>query len=183
VKAISDKQKAKTVKEYKDLARFDIKRLKEKNITHGDYEGMLQTEINTIVRLIDKGHVCMSHGKHGKKINAGHYHSIGSNNSLRFNLENIWLQCESCNGYKGSNRSGYDKGLVETYGQTYFLRINQDIVREYPLVKMSIPELKEKIVIAREIVKELKAADNIFSTDERIEYRKFYNKQIGIYNL
>jgi len=156
-------------------------RQKHKENDHGYHEKLLETEINTIVRLIEKDQLCISHGKPPLKRNAGHYHSVGANNSIRFHLENIWLQCESCNGPKGSNRSGYDKGLVDTFGQEYFLRINQDIVRMYPLVKLSIIELQDAIKIARQIVKELTKLDMVYSNEMRVRLRKEYNKRIGIY--
>jgi hypothetical protein len=157
------------------------KEVREKHRTHGDYENLLQTEINTIVRLIDAGHNCISCQKPPKKKNAGHYHSVGSNNSLRYHLFNIWLQDEHCNGYQSSNRSGYDKGLKELFGFGFWLNINEGIVRQYPFIKLSIPELKEKIVIARQIAKELTAAGKTFTTQERIELRKEYQERIGIY--
>lgn len=157
------------------------KAVNEKHMTHGDYESLLEDEIRAIVRLIDKGHLCISHPGKCKKANAGHYHSKGHNNSLRYHLFNIWLQCESCNSYQSSNRSGYDKGLKELFGFEFWLNINEGIVRQHPFIKLSIPELKEKIVIARQIVKELTAAGKTFTTQERIELRKEYQERIGIY--
>lgn len=157
------------------------KEVKEKHMTHGDYESLLEDEIRAIVRLIDKGHLCMSHQGKCKKANAGHYHSKGHNNSLRYHLFNIWLQCESCNSYQSSNRSGYDKGLKELFGFEFWLNINEGIVNRYPFIKLSIPELKDKIAIAKQIVKELTAADKTFTTQQRIDLRKELQERIGIY--
>jgi len=190
VKAISDKQKAKTVKEYKDRARFDIKRLKEKGMSHSDYENLLQVEINKIVRLIDRGVNCIScfrpisqvGYKATGKPQASHRFSVGSNNSLRFSLLINHCACYRCNVMLSGNPDGYDEGLRTMYGQEYFELVH-DQKRLYPIVKLPSDDLKDKIGIAREIVKELKSVELVFSAAERIEYRKFYNKQIGIYNL
>ena len=51
-------------------------------------------------------------------------------------------------------------------------------------IKLTIPELKEKIVITRKIVKELKESLTIlgtFSVSDRIKKRKEINKIIDIY--
>ena len=53
---------------------------------------IIQPIINEIARLIDYGHGCICTGSKNGKMNAGHYISVGSNDTLRFHLENIWLQ-------------------------------------------------------------------------------------------
>ena len=157
------------------------KEVKEKHKTHGDYESLLQDNINLIVRLIDYGHPCISHDGMCKKENAGHYHAIGGNNSIRFHLFNNWKQCEHCNSYQSSNRSGYDKGLKALFGFDFWLYVNEGIVRDYPYIKLSIPELKEKIAIARQIIKELESDKQVYSVQERIDLRRRYNERIGVY--
>jgi hypothetical protein len=170
------KQEMRHVREWKKAKKTEHKK-------HGHYESDLQTEINAIIRIIDKGQYCISHQGPGKKINAGHYHSVGANNSIRFNLLNIWLQCESCNGYKSSNRSGYDVGLVAIFGQDHWLYINQGIVRDYPIIKMSIPELIEKTKLARSIKNRLLANPPLIMSDEdRWRIREEINEEIGIYH-
>jgi hypothetical protein len=159
------------------------KEVKEKHRTHGSYENELQPLINKIVRLIDYGNPCIScyrpiaHKKH----DAGHYHSVQSNNSIRFNLLQEFSQCTQCNDNKGSNRSGYDKGLKETFGFDFWLYVNEGIVRDYPFVKLSIPELKEAIQIAKQVVKELESDKTTRTAEERLSERKKINQLIGIY--
>jgi hypothetical protein len=48
---------------------------------------------------------------------------------------------------------------------------------------LSIPELKEIIKVARECVRDLKKVESIkpYTTQERIELRRFYNTVLGIY--
>ena len=52
-----------------------------------DWNKKAQTKINLIVRLIDKGSFCHSTKKPlNDKFDAGHFYSVGSNNSIRFFL-------------------------------------------------------------------------------------------------
>ena len=155
---------------------------------HGDYENLLQDEINRIVRLIDYGQNCISCGKKIStsgydstgKPQASHRFSVGSNNSLRFNLYINHCGCYRCNVQLSGNPDGYDDGLNAVYGKEYFELVHgQKLI--YPLVKLSIADLKEKIVTAREIVRELKSVGLTYSQEERIQLRKEYNERIGIY--
>lgn len=155
--------------------------MKEGLLKHSDYENILQQLINKIVRLIDQGNPCISHNGMGKKINAGHYHSVGSNNSLRFNLFNIFSQCEGCNNFKGSNRTGYDEGLKKLFGFDEWLYINEGILLKYREVKLSVPELKEAITKCKEIIVKLQKDKSIRSPEERLQMRYELNRQIGIY--
>lgn len=162
-----------------------IKNTKQKHVdnSHPYHQKLLQNDINEIVRLIDKDQLCISHMKMPLKRNAGHYHSVNANDPLRFHLENIWLQCEFCNSYRSSNRTGYDKGLRKVFGREYWLYINEELPLLYPTNKMSIPELKLAITNARSIISELKKVDMVYNQEERISLRKTYNLRIGIYTL
>jgi hypothetical protein len=42
--------------------------------------------------------------------------------------------------------------------------------------------VKEKIMLSRQVVKELKQHEKVYSTPERIELRFKYNNRIGIYS-
>lgn len=156
--------------------------LKEVLKTSSDKKKELQEEVNRIVRLIDKGHPCMMCGNSKmKKINACHYHSVGSNDTIRFNLHNNWAGCESCNSFKGGNINGYDLCLIATFGNEYWEEIKFGLTREYKILKLSKPEIDEKIKIAREIIRELKKADRVYTNEERVELRDKYNKRLGMY--
>jgi hypothetical protein len=69
-------------------------------------------KINLLIRLIDVNCPCVSSGLFGK-MSAGHRFSVGSNNSIRFNLFNIWIQSFHDNFYNSGNPDGYDKFLKE----------------------------------------------------------------------
>lgn len=166
--------------EVKSWAKEKAK-MKDNLKTHSEYEADLQKEINSIVRLIDKGSNCMMCGNKPKKVNACHYHSVGSNNSLRFNLFNNWLGCESCNSYKGGNINGYDVELLKHYSEVQWKYIKFDLVRLYPFVKLSKEDLKYKTKLARTISKSLEIKDLRYNIEDRWGLRKQLNLIIGIY--
>lgn len=175
VKIAKEKQKAKQWQKEK-------KAIKEKLMTKSDYEKLLQKEINTIVRLIDKGFICISTQKPlNEKYDAGHFFSCGSNPSIRFNLLNIYAQSVYANQYLSGDQINFINGIKENYGsglKSIVLRLKKD----YPIIKLTQDELKEKTLIARSIVKHLKIENKTYNSIERIELRKKFNKMIGIYD-
>lgn len=146
-----------------------------------DWNNDLQKEINLIIRLIDKGHPCISSQRSlGKNFDAGHLYSRGSNPQIRFHLFNIFAQSVHDNQWKSGNGLEFVNGIELTFGTE---------IKEYCLSlkglkenKLTIDELKDKICIARSIVKWLKLQDRTFTTAERIGLRKEFNLKIGIYN-
>jgi hypothetical protein len=169
---------------YNDKKQVD-KRVKEmkKNVEKkSSYEEILQKQINTIVRLIDKDHPCISTGTpYGKYIvNAGHYSSVGSNSTLRYNLLNIYNQSKSDNFYKGGKGSNYSIRLKEVFGISVRDEI-ENLPAKYKTIRLTVNELIEATLIAKEIVSELKAVNRTFTTEERIVLRKEFNERIGIY--
>jgi len=152
-------------------------------MTVSDYEGKLQTEINAIIRLIDNGHNCMSclNDKTNKRLNAGHYHSVGSNHSLRFNLMNIWAQCHDCNGMNSGNTIGYNKGLIRIYGKEFQEYVEYQLPLDYPYMKFRIDQLVEAKKIASAIKLSLQKENRIYTNLERKEMRIEFNTKIGIY--
>lgn len=173
--------KVKTKKEVSKQWQKEKKEIKEKLMTKSDLEKLLQKEINTIVRLIDKGFVCISTQKPlNEKFDAGHFYSVGSNPTLRFNLLNIYAQSVYANQYLSGDQINFINGIKENYGsglKSIVLRLKQD----YPIIKLTQDELKEKTLIARSIVKHLKIENKTYNSIERIELRKKFNKMIGIY--
>lgn len=86
---------------------------------------LTQMAVNKLVRLLDHGKPCISCGEF-RELEAGHYRSVGSMPSLRFDLRQIWGQCRPCNmggtrsHKRGKNpalvRDEYEKGLRERMG-------------------------------------------------------------------
>jgi len=155
--------------------------LRQKLKTNSDYCKDLQKEVNTIVRLIDKGSQCISTLKPlNSKYDAGHFYSVGSNPSLRFHLDNIHAQSVYANQYLSGDQMNYLNGLDKVYGTNYKDYVI-DLKRKYPILKLSVDELKDKIVIAKEIVKELKDKNETYRYFERMIARDIYNNKLGIY--
>jgi hypothetical protein len=167
-------------KEVKKKERTKIKKQLQALETKTEVEKKLEKEINTIVRLLDHGHNCISHeGYLGSKYDAGHLWSVGSNPQIRFHLLNIFAQCVNCNHHKGSNALEYQERLGTVF--TPELREYCLALKGTPALKLSKEELRDKIVIAKRIVKWLKLQDREFSTKERIELRLKFQEELGIY--
>lgn len=170
------KQGKKAKKEWSEKKKI----LSEKLMTKSDYEKQLQIEINHIARIIDKGHPCIATGSTKGKTNGGHYFSVGSFPSLRFNLFNIYLQSEHSNSYKAGDNIRYADGLKQTFGQSHFDYL-ETLRQKYPSLKLSIPELKEAISKAKEAKKKLLGVDEKYTNHQRLRLRELLNKEIGIY--
>ena len=165
----------------KSKARSEHLIAKKSLLTHSDYQKLLEPLINKIARLIDYGIPCISCGKNGKP-QGGHYHSKGANNSIRFNLHNIHIQDYRCNVELSGNISGYNVGLIKTYGKEYKEYVELEMVEKFPIVKLSVEEIKEKIKISKMIIKDLEGNMKTSNAKERIRLRCDYNLQLGIYN-
>lgn len=149
--------------------------------THSNWSKELQTEINTIVRLIDKGSVCISSLRPlNDKYDAGHRFSVGAFPQLRFNLLNIHAQSVNQNKYLSGNPDGYDDGLSCVYGEEYLDEVHE-LKSKYKLLKLTIPELIKAKARAKKIIKELKLLDMTYPARVRVELRKEYNKILGMY--
>lgn len=166
------------LKQKKDW-KAEKKVLKEKVKTLADWKAELQKEINTIVRLIDFGSGCIATGATKGKMNAGHFYGTLASPHLRYHLHNIFLQSEHSNVYKSGDTIRYQDGLKKIYGQEYFEYVES--LRKTPPIKLTIETLKDKIIIARLIVRELKELGNTYSPKERIELRNNLNLRLGIY--
>ena len=84
------------------------------------WEGRAQQAVNAYVRLRDQGQPCISCGiTYSTVWQAGHYIAVGANSShsMRYNPDNIHLQCVVCNHHKGGNAEGYQPRLVAKIGQ------------------------------------------------------------------
>lgn len=180
VKCAADKARRDTAKERKKESDAVLNGMRERLKKHGDYEGDLEGQTRAICRLIDASQPCVACGKFGKMA-AGHRFSVGHNNTLRYCLDNLHICCFQCNDRKSGNLDGYDEGLRNIYGKEYWEHVYFGLKRTYPIIKLSIPELKEKTVIAKQIVKELKKLNLVYPPKMRIELRKTYNERIGIY--
>lgn len=124
---------------------------KEELMTVQDYIKIAQQVFNKYIRLRDKGRNCISCFKPAKKENAGHYMNANNHWSIRFDEDNVHLQCEYCNSYLSGNLVHYTAGLIAKIGQD---RYNQLIERARKTRKYSIEELKEIIATYKQKIKE-----------------------------
>lgn len=109
-KKLKEKKESKEWKERKREMQEELKTL-------SDYKKDLQIVFNKFIRLRDTGEPCISCGNpHPKKINAGHYKSVGSHPELRFEELNAHSQCEYCNTYLHGNLIEYRKNLINKIG-------------------------------------------------------------------
>lgn len=84
---------------------------------HSQWEAELQAIVNKYVRVRDVGKPCISCGTlRTVRWEAGHYIAVGANNTLRFEPDNIHLQCHRCNYNLGGNHVQYRIGLEAKIG-------------------------------------------------------------------
>ena len=176
IKNKSDFNKSKKEKWNKE--KLNIKKSLE---TKSDLEKKLQKEINLIVRLIDRGHKCISSGRElGKSYDAGHLFTTQAQPTIRFNLFNIFAQSVHDNQHKSGNELEYFFRIGELFGSEF-----QDFVvslKQIDAIHLSKDELRDKTSVARSIIKWLKLQDRKFTKEERITMRSDFNNQLGIYD-
>lgn len=169
-------------KKEKSQKEWNEKKKELKPHTHAkEYRKYLQAEINKLARIIDAEfkYDCIDGCglPYGKQIDAAHYHSIGSNNSLRFNLHNIHSARSDCNRYSENHKTGYAQGLKIRYGKEY-LEMIESLPNKYKHVKLSNVEVFEKLKIVRKLLRTFDTYK--FSSPKTA--RETMNKIIGIYN-
>lgn len=143
----------KAEKDKNDWAK-EKKERKEALMSHSEWLKLFQITFNTFIRERDKNENCISCQRplKGRKFDAGHFRSVGSNPQLRFNEENVFGQCVPCNRDKHGNLLDYRKQLVIKLGVEkveYLENFNE-------ANKLSIPEIKDKIQEYKQKIKDLK---------------------------
>lgn len=109
--------RANGIKRRKEIYRADKKKLK----TRSDWMREAQQSFNRWVRLRDSIPTlqpCISCGTHTGKRNAGHYRSVGACPELRFEPNNVHVQCEKCNSWLSGNAIAYRINLIKKIGLT-----------------------------------------------------------------
>mgnify|MGYP001122444854 CR=1 FL=1 len=109
--------KIKAEKEYKKETARMRKEFKDNDKPH--QMKLTETACNAYIRARDKGQPCISCGTVNPNIlySAGHYKTVGSSISLRYNPANIHLQClKNCNKERSGNIAEYRPRLIEKIG-------------------------------------------------------------------
>jgi hypothetical protein len=126
------------------------KKLVEDLKTANDYLKIAQQVFNKFIRQRDTGLNCISCNKPPKKENAGHYYSQGGHSAVRFNEDNVHLQCEACNTYLSGNLLNYQIGIKERIGSQRLMNL-QAIAHETK--KWSKDELRDLIQVYKQKLK------------------------------
>tara|TARA_R110001583_G_C5605125_1_gene404839 strand:- start:884 stop:1519 length:636 start_codon:yes stop_codon:yes gene_type:complete len=152
------------------------------NIYSGELKAKLQSAINEIVRLIDKGCRCIDCDRMNANPcwDGGHRQSRGSHANIRYHLDNIFKQTRYCNSKSEGDKQAYNDGIKKMYGLDYYNYVD-GLGLKYPKLQMPNSELPSKLDEANKIIKELKSLDLIYPPETRIKLREKYNKRIGIY--
>jgi hypothetical protein len=143
IKAMVESQKLKEWNKKKKSMLEDLK-------TTSDYLKIAQQVFNRYIRKRDNGLNCISCDKPCKKENAGHYYSQGGHSNVRFNEDNVHLQCEHCNTYLSGNLLNYQIGIEKRIGSQKLMEL-QAIAHETK--KWTKDELKELIATYKQKLK------------------------------
>jgi hypothetical protein len=149
---VAAKQKAQKEARARKDERKSLRERMEKAKTRGEHLRELQIAFNAWVRERDKGLPCISCGRYGEAMQAGHYRSVGSSPSTRFMPNNCWLQCRQCNLYQHGSPISYRLELIKRIG----LEAVEEIEKDHPPLKLTIPEIVEKKKFYRAEVRRLK---------------------------
>ena len=117
-------------------------RLKKELMSLQDWLKLAQMTFNKYIRHRDKGMSCISCGNEPKKANAGHYFSQGGHSNVRFNEDNVHLQCEHCNSYLSGNLLNYRIGIEKRIGTARLIVLE---VIAHETKKWTVQELNEII--------------------------------------
>lgn len=134
----------KTAQALKNLASIKKeKKIKQKEdlLTLQDYLKMTQQVFNAWIRQRDKGLNCISCDKPCKKENAGHYFSSGGHANVRFDENNVHLQCEYCNTFLHGNLILYGVNLEKKIGKDEFIILREKAYLTRKFTKIELKEL------------------------------------------
>lgn len=129
-------------------------KLKMDLMTIQDYIKLAQTVFNKFIRLRDKLSPCISCQKTPLKENAGHFWNANNHWNVRFNEDNVHLQCEHCNTYLSGNLINYRENLLKKIGESKFNLLEAEAKKTR---KFTVQELKEIIATYKQKIKEFEA--------------------------
>ena len=119
----AEKKREKTAKRVIKETKVKHKEDKLRTKRRSDWYANLRTELHYLVKhIIRKGEPCytcdkpQSFGDSGQAFHVGHYMPAKQVDPRRFMLENLRIQCFSCNAMKSGNQAIYRKRLVEEMG-------------------------------------------------------------------
>jgi hypothetical protein len=146
VRAFVAEAKEKQWKQTKTRMKADLE-------TVQDIVKAAQMVFNKYIRERDKDELCISCKQKPKKVNAGHFYNANNHWNVRFDEDNVHLQCERCNSFLSGNLIEYRANLITKIGQERFdqLEAKARVTR-----KFTKDELKEMIKKYKEMYNQLK---------------------------
>lgn len=152
-----------------------------KPYTHSkEYKKSLQDEINKLARKID-GYFefnCIDCGRFlNKQVHGAHFHNVGGNENIRYNLHNIHASTSHCNKYSSEHKVGYRQGIIDRYSDEYLELIDIELPKKYSYIGLNEIEVVEKL----KIVRKLNRTFDTFKLTDGIQARDLFNNRIGIY--
>ncbi len=135
VRAFVAEAKEKQWKQTKTRMKADLE-------TVQDIVKAAQMVFNKYIRERDKDELCISCKQKPKKENAGHFWNANNHWNVRFDEDNVHLQCERCNSFLSGNLIEYRTNLLTKIGAEKF---NQLEARARVTRKFTKDELKEII--------------------------------------
>ncbi len=146
VRAFVAEAKEKQWKQTKTRMKADLE-------TVQDIVKAAQMVFNKYIRERDKDELCISCKQVPKKVNAGHFFNANNHWNVRFDEDNVHLQCERCNSFLSGNLLEYRTNLLTKIGAE---RFNQLEARARVTRKFTKDELKELIKKYKEKYNQLK---------------------------
>lgn len=127
---------------------------KEKLETVASWHKRAKKVFNLYIRLRDRGHPCISCGtQRPVQYCAGHYRTVGAAGHLRYNEDNVHLQCNRyCNKGLSGNIINYTPNLILKIGRR---RVNA-LTSNNDIRHWTIEELKGIVSIYKAKIKEEK---------------------------
>ena len=109
-----------------------------------------QLVFNKYIRERDKNEPCISCKQKPKKVNAGHFWNANNHWNVRFDEDNVHVQCERCNSYLSGNLLEYRTNLLIKIGAERFKQLE---ARARLTRKFTKDELKEIIKTYKQKIK------------------------------
>lgn len=145
----------KVEKEAKEWSK-EKKERKEALMTYSEWLNLLQVTFNTYIRQRDFNDPCIScQTTKNVQYAAGHFFTVGGFPNVRFDEDNCHKQCNRfCNHENSGNIHEYRPRLIEKIGIERFEAL--EYRARNTTLKLSVPEIKEKIEHYKQKIKRLK---------------------------
>jgi len=137
LRAFSDEVKLKTWQKTKT-------RMKNELETVQDIVKAAQIVFNKYIRERDKNETCISCGNIPKKSNAGHFWNANNHWNVRFDEDNVHLQCERCNSFLSGNLIEYRANLITKIGVERFSQLEAKARVTRKFTKYELKEIIKK---------------------------------------